>query len=267
MFIDINGKKIHYLREGRGEPFLLVHGWGGSIKSLYSLFSLASQHFDCIIIDLPGFGKSDPPDTNWGIKSYSDIVLYMIKKLDLKNLYYFGHSFGGGIGIYLAANNPTIFNNLILSGSAFQRSNIRSETAISFRKKPLQNIPFYSIWEAPAKKLAYRIFFRNSELYKFPQLESNFRKIITEDLTEYAGKVKTKTLILWGDQDTYTPVEQAYTLHKLIPNSKLKIFEKYRHNLPLKYPELVYKEIKKFIHLRHSELVTLSGASEKSSET
>ena len=97
------------------------------------------------------------------------------------------------------------------------------------------------------KRLLYRIFFPNSDSMKYPHLETNFRKIITQDLSHLLAKIKIPTLILWGSVDKDTPVPMAHELHEKIEGSTLKIFEGVTHGLPLKYPELVYKEMAKFI--------------------
>lgn len=247
MFIEIDGKKIHYLREGNGTPLLLVHGWGGSINSLKGIFDLAKKNFDTVIVDLPGFGKSDPPSANWGVEEYRSLIINMMKKLDLVNTVFFGHSFGGSLGIYIAATQPQIINKLILCNSAFRRDKRTSEPAVTINKNLLTKLPFYNIWKAPIKRLAYTFLFKNSDLYKFPHLKTNFKRIITQDLTPYISKIKPPTLILWGENDTYTPVEYAYQLHQAIANSRLKIYPGRRHNLPILYPDDVYRDITTFI--------------------
>lgn len=247
MYITIDTKKIHYLRKGKGLPILFVHGWGGSMKSLISVFEMAAKHFDAIIIDLPGFGKSDPPNTNWGIIEYSSVVNKLINKLNLGKIVYFGHSFGGSLGIYLSAQNPNIFSHLILANSSFRRPKNKNNPITFIKRNLIARLPFYSKWEAPVRYIFYKLFFRNSDLTKFPKLESNFRHIVTHDLTPILNNIRTKTLILWGSIDTYTPIRYAHELHEKIYRSKIKIFPDIGHNLPIKYPEIVYDEIKKFI--------------------
>jgi pimeloyl-ACP methyl ester carboxylesterase len=82
---------------------------------------------------------------------------------------------------------------------------------------------------------------------KFPQLETNFRKIITHDLTEDVKKIKNNTLIIWGEDDTYTPSHWAYELKKNIPNSDIHLFPNAGHNLPIKDPQAVWDVMKGFL--------------------
>lgn len=236
MYVRVAGKKIHYLDQGKGKVLVLVHGWGGSLKSLQGIFELAKKNFRVIAFDLPGFGKSEAPSKDWGVAEYALLVKEFIQKLGLKKINYFGHSFGGSLGIYLAAHYPGKIAKLILCAPSFKRE-----------KKTLGIAKFFRNLDPRLKKFVYKILFPNSELYKFSHLESNFRKIVSHDLTADSKTIKAETLILWGDRDTEAMAANAGILHHNIKNSKLKIFPGKKHNLPLKYPHLVFAEIQKFL--------------------
>jgi len=237
MKIDLNGRAVNYEIKGKGGTIILVHGWGGSSKSLEGLAQLLSAKYNTISVDLPGFGLSEKPDPDWGVGEYAQFLIDFICQLKLRPVIFFGHSFGGSLGIYLAANYPDYIKKLILSGPSYKR-NPPSTTKIS---RLFQFLPY------ALRKFIYKIFFPGSDLYKVPSLESNFRKIVTQDLTPFLQSIKTPTLILWGEDDIQTPVNKVKELHEKIVNSRLKIFPEIGHNLPLKYPELVYSAIKKFL--------------------
>jgi len=244
MFIKVLGKNINYQVKGNGKPLVLVHGWGGTIKSLDQLASLLSHNFKVIIFDLPGFGKSDLPDTNWGIKEFAEIVINIINKLKIEQVNYFGHSFGGSLGIYLASKNPSLINHLILCNSSYKRPLKKSSWSLGlfFNSLPLPKNIKHVI-----KKIIYRIFFPNSDLPNFPELESNYKKIMTQDLTPMLSGIKQPALILWGELDIQTPLNLANELKEKIKNSKLIVFPNAGHSLPNKYPQLVFDEVNKFL--------------------
>jgi len=75
MKLKITNKIINYEVNGKGEHFLLVHGWGGGSKSLESLGSLLAKKYKVIALDLPGFGKSDKPDPDWGVGEYAQFII------------------------------------------------------------------------------------------------------------------------------------------------------------------------------------------------
>ncbi len=237
MYIEVDGKKVYFKTRGRGAPLVFIHGWGGTIQSLDTLAKLASKKYKTIVFDLPGFGKSDNPEPTWGVVEYSDFVRALLKKLGYSKYSIFGHSFGGSIAIYIAENHPQVIDSLILSGVSFKREK---------KTSPLAKL-FKNIVPPSIKISLYRIFFPKSDLSKYPHLEPNFRKIVTQDLTQNAQNIKAKTLILWGENDTYTPVANAYLLHDLIKGSLLEIYPNRGHGLPLKYPEIVYKKLETFV--------------------
>ena len=225
---------INYEEKGQGEPIIFVHGWGGSINSFIQLANLIPNNYRVIKIDLPGFGKSDLPGHDWGVEEFGRCLVDFLKTLHIEKVIYFGHSFGGSLGIFLAAHYPKLITKLILCAPSYKREVRKSKGLLSRLPQTLRII-------------LYRIFFPHSDLWRFPRLESNFRKIVQQDMTAYLPKIKTKTLILWGKADRETPIEQADLLHKKISNSILKTFPDIGHNLPLQHPELVYQELKKFL--------------------
>lgn len=239
MTFSFAGKTISYDVIGKGSPLLLVHGWGGSGESLRHLAELLSTTHKTILVDLPGFGKSDTPPPEWGTKEYADVLARLLDALKIKKADYFGHSFGGSLGVYLSVNTNLI-DHLILCNSSYKR---RTDTS------PLVRLAKHLIPanNAPLKLLLYRIFFHGSDLARFPQLEQNFRRIMKDDLSPLLPDVKAKTLIIWGEHDNITPISLAHDLHKRINNSKLIVIPNARHGLPLRNPELLVESIEKFL--------------------
>ena len=247
MYIRIDNRKIHYKKIGKGTPLLMVHGWGGTLYNLLSLAEKASRKHTVYILDLPGFGKSDNPPPHWGIEGYAEIIVKFMKQLRLQRPHYFGHSFGGEIGIFIASRAPQAFDRLILSNSSYKRSHGRSWPARLFHMSRLKDVPFFSNLIPFFRNYYYRLLHKNSDMVKFPHLESNFRKIMLQDLTEQAKKIQNQTLLVWGEEDKDTPVLWAYELKKNIRNSYLHIFPEKNHNLPIRFPNEVWSVIEPFL--------------------
>ena len=247
MYLRIDNRKIHYKKLGSGKPILFVHGWGGNLYSLHKLATIAAKKYTSILIDLPGFGKSDNPPPHWGVEGYAENLAHFIKGLKLKNVTYFGHSFGGELGIYLASRRPGTIDKLILCNSSFKRGKKISRFARLLKTFPRNKIVFLKTLEPHLKHIYYRLFHKESDLIKYPHLESNFRKIITQNLTNETKKIRKKTLILWGEDDTLTPVVWGYELAHNIPNVTIKVIPQTTHNLPIMHATVVWSEIKAFL--------------------
>lgn len=240
MFETVAGHRIHFRENGEGIPIIFVHGWGGNIDSLTPLSRLFPAN-KTVLLDLPGFGQSANPAPSWGVPEYARLVAAFMKNRRLEGAIYFGHSFGGALGVYLAATEPSLFSKIILADASFRRT--PKETG----KGTLANFPQLKKMLLPVRRLAYRLLYPGSDALRHPHLEENFRLILTQDMTPYAGKIKIPALILWGEADKDTPVADAYLLHEKIAGSKLTVFPGMTHGLPLKNPAGVAREMEGFL--------------------
>jgi pimeloyl-ACP methyl ester carboxylesterase len=114
--IEIEGIKTNYKKSGKGKTIILLHGWGCDLHIFDNLHNLLEQHFTVYSVDLPGFGKTDQPQTAWTIEDYSGFVGKFIELNDIDSPILLGHSFGGRISIILGARIQ--LNKIVLIGSA-----------------------------------------------------------------------------------------------------------------------------------------------------
>lgn len=244
MTVSIQGRNVNYLTEGCGpKNVLLVHGWSGTINSLRPIHDLLKQTYTSTIIDLPGRGDSALPDPSWGCSEYATFLKDFMLARNIEHCLYVGHSFGGSLGICLAATYPHLIDQLVLCAPSYKRELGKSKQTASSIAIPTSLKPFIQ----PVRKLIYKLFYPSSDIFLVPQLEPNFRKIVTEDLTHLLPSIHQPTLIMWGDADTATPVAHSKLLHEQLSNSRLEIFKGYRHSFPLVVPEKVVANIKDFV--------------------
>ncbi|MBP1715415.1 MAG: alpha/beta hydrolase family protein, partial [Deltaproteobacteria bacterium] len=117
-FSELQGIRFRYKIAGTGDQVILLHGWGGSVKSLESVFQRLILFHEVFAIDLPGHGMSDLPPNPWGVFEYSEFLRNVMDKFNLIKPHFIAHSFGGRVAIHLAANFPQRVNKLILVNSA-----------------------------------------------------------------------------------------------------------------------------------------------------
>ncbi|PWU80047.1 MAG: hypothetical protein DLM72_14190 [Candidatus Nitrosopolaris wilkensis] len=111
-FLNIQGSKIHYVEEGRGEnPVLFLHGNPTSSylwRNIIPIVPSAASNNRCIALDLIGFGKSDKPNIDYNFHDHYKYVKEVIDGLHLsnnKNLIIVGHDWGGVLGFWYALNH------------------------------------------------------------------------------------------------------------------------------------------------------------------
>jgi len=250
--ILIDGLKINYKIAGEGPAILILHGWGGSSDSWISVQEiLAKEGFKVICPDFPGFGKSETPFEPWGVKEYSKFVLNLTKILELQKFFLLGHSFGGRVAIKFSVLYPEKIKSLILCNSAGIKQKWGFREKFIFRLSKLGNaiftFPPLKRFKNKFRNLFY-IFLRHKDYAKVEgTMRKIFKKVLTEDLLKDLPRIKTRTLIIWGEFDKLVPVKYAHTFKEKIENSKLEILLKIGHSPHLEVPEKLAKIIIQFL--------------------
>lgn len=214
---------------GEGAPILLLHGWGGGIKSMWPVAEwLGKQGFQTHTLDLPGFGVSDMPPQPWDVPRYADFVLAYLKTAGLEKTHLIGHSFGGRISIVLGAEYPERVNKLVLVDSAGVRPEPTTNMQIyTFTRKSilaLLRTPGLRRFETPVRHW-FRQKFGSPDYLNAGALEATFKLVINQDLVAYARRIKAPTLLVWGELDTETPLRDAKILEDAIPDAGLVVLE------------------------------------------
>lgn len=90
----VNGVKIHYVVGGKGEPLLLIHGFGQNWFMWNRLMPELSKNFIIIAPDLRGFGESSKPADGYDKKTMATDMHELIKKLGYTSINVAGHDIG-----------------------------------------------------------------------------------------------------------------------------------------------------------------------------
>ena len=80
----INDVNVNYIDYGNkeGTPIVLLHGWGQNIEMMKGIGDNFQTTNRIIIIDLPGFGKSEEPKYAWSLDEYVLLLEQFLNKLD-----------------------------------------------------------------------------------------------------------------------------------------------------------------------------------------
>ena len=227
--IEINGQILHYRESGPadGTPALLMHGWGCDRTTLASVAAVLDKKMRVISVDFPGHGLSPEPDGIWGVEEYTSLIEQFIKKLDLKNPMLLGHSFGGRVGILYASRHDDV-SKLVLVDAAGVKP-----------KRPLSYHIRVGSFKA-AKRIAPVLFGKkrgNAMIENWrrrkgsadyaaasPRMRAILSRVVNEDLRGVMPAIKASTLLIWGANDTATPVADAKVMERLIPDAGLVVF-------------------------------------------
>lgn len=215
-----------------GEPrqrLIWGHGWGQSSASLAPLAETLKPFASSTLIDFPGFGKSALPPVSWGTAEYADTVAQWLREQSWGEAVWVGHSFGGRVGIQLAARHPRLLSGMVLIASAGlprQRTFIQ-QVRFSFRKTFFKMAKRFLREGPPLERLRQRM---GSADYRLAgALRPVFNRVVSEDLTEIARQVQCPALLIYGQEDTETPPAMGQRLKGLIPGAELTILDGFGH--------------------------------------
>lgn len=245
MNIEIGGVTANYRMRGDGEKcLLLLHGWGVDSREFEKLMQEFSASYKVVAPDLPGFGTSGDPTGVWGVDEYAAWVVKFMDALEIDRAVFLGHSFGGRLAIRIASDPATAgrVERLILTGSAGLRHKRPLKGRIrGWMFRTLSKI-FPNLREKFARKFASRDYLAAS-----PLLRQCLIKVVTNDLAPRLPRIPHPTLLIWGKDDTETPVSDGYTMKSLIPDSRLEVLENAGHFAFLNNPDEFIRLMKEFL--------------------
>ena len=113
-FLEVDGGRLHYVDEGRGEPILMVHGQPTWSFMYRDLIRGLSPRYRCIAVDHIGFGFSDKPrDWAYTPERHAANLSALVESLDLEPLTLLVHDWGGPIGLGYAVGHRERLRRII----------------------------------------------------------------------------------------------------------------------------------------------------------
>lgn len=251
MYFPYKGIDLYYEKYGNGdETLVILPGWGDTRDSFTKLILTLQDYYTIYIVDYPGFSNTKFPPYDLTIYDYADMIHEWLESLELENPVLLGHSFGGRILITLTGYYQYSYEKIILMSSAgirpkkTIRSRIRSK-CYQFLKKIAKILP--KKWRSSFSKKIFN-YFSSLDYRVLPdKMKKTFQNVVSEDLKEYIEHIHSDTLIVWGEDDPSTPIQDAYYMNKMIQNSKLYILPNAGHFVYLERFQEVLEILVKFI--------------------
>lgn len=203
---------INYISKGKGEIILFLHGWGQNVKMMQPLIEELKDKYKCVILDLPGFGKSSFNNSK-NINEYVNHIRNFLEERDLLPSYIVGHSFGGKVAIEYYLRYKDTKKIAIIASPLLKP------------KRPLKY--YYKVYKYKLlKKInSKKIYNIGSIDYKncTDDMKKFFVSVVNTHYDKVLKDIKIPVLLLWGNKDEEVPLNKAKKINMLIENSELHI--------------------------------------------
>lgn len=256
---DIN---IEYYVEGDGPPLLMIHGFSSSANDWGEPFLKELRpHFRVVRFSNRGTGLSDKPDAEYSIRMMADEAAGLLKELDVPNAHVFGISMGAAIAQELALNHRELVRGLVLGCSTCggtHRVPAQPEAIALLALTPelTREDQIRRSWPAfltpgfiDREPDFLEEMLRTSLEHPTP-LHATSRQLVAamqHSSYERLPNIQSPTLIVHGDKDRVSPVQNGHILHDRIPNSTLQILPDVGHGFFWEKPKESGEAIVKFL--------------------
>jgi pimeloyl-ACP methyl ester carboxylesterase len=266
----VEGRAVNLVEIGSGPPLVFVHGLSGSWQNWLEQLPEFSRTHRCIAVDLPGFGASPMPAEKITISGYGRWLDALFAELDIEAAAVVGNSMGGFIAAETAIKFPHRIERLVLvSAAGLSIERMRSDVGLRFLEvtENLGQITmarFLSKADALVRRPRGRrvlLWFVAAHPDKIPpalakeQMEGANKPGFVpalDALTSYPirnrlSSIEAPTLILWGRKDILVPIKDAYEFDRLVPHSRLIVYDDTGHVPMIERPERFNADLQAFL--------------------
>ncbi len=244
-FVDAGGVRVHYHEAGAGPVLLCVHGgapgaygWGNFGANVPGL----AEHFRVLVVDLPGYGRSDKPEISGGRYAfYARVFADMLAALEIESAHVLGMATGGAAAMMLAIEHPQVVDDLVLVSSA---GGLPLFTPMPSEGQKLIQAYYGGDGPSRAKMRSYleMMMYDASSITEdlveeryLASVEPEFmtgapegrgaqNRPVTEQVWRDVDRVRARTLVVWGRDNRVQGYDNALFLLNRIPDVQVHVY-------------------------------------------
>lgn len=251
--VDVEGTQICLYEKGAGMPIILLHGMFGDFLDWEPVLEPLSKNYRVLALDLPGFGASAKPRTEYSAEFFVAILHTLLRQRRISEATLVGNSFGAQIAILFALRHPDLVARLVLVDSGGFRQYPEAEVAFTaerFNENAIAALTpeinaflFSPVFSKPSATSAYYIERQNAKLkrsdypaYAFAIAQS-IRLSMATYLLDRISELRCPVLLIWGEMDPVLPLSLAQQALTNLQNGELKIVPGCGHAPQLECPK------------------------------
>lgn len=245
-FLRLRDQLVHIEQAGSGEPVVLLHGFGASTYAWRKVMPGLAARFHVIAIDLNGFGYTQRPKDfeSYTREGQADLVLRVMDALGIDKAHLAGHSYGGGISIWLASRHPERLRSLVLvDSSAPTYANDRRSRLAGLR--PVASLALRALLRPGSVRRSLLSSVYDDSLVTPELVREYYDRLRVEGVLDaYVGltapvrktpetvrleEIDVPTLVVWGSNDQLISVHAGSKAARQLPRGELVVLERTGH--------------------------------------
>jgi (E)-2-((N-methylformamido)methylene)succinate hydrolase len=254
---DQNQNYYSFIDNNR-DPLVFIHGVGLDHKMWEPQINSLNNH-SIITYDLLGHGRTPYNKKEVTLNDFSNQLDGLLQFLKIDKIDLIGFSLGSLIALNFASKFQDRLKTLSLIGTTYRRNTEQRDLVIErFEQAKLNK---------PISKQAIKRWFTEEYLNNHPEIYDQFIKILTKDDEDHLNflkayklfayhqddinmikKIKTKTLVMTGSDDTGSTVEMSKSLSNDLINSSFTKINNGKHLCSIECADDVNMNLKNFIN-------------------
>jgi pimeloyl-ACP methyl ester carboxylesterase len=270
--LSVFGANIRYYELGnRAKPTLvLVHGVGSSAWGDWGeVMPMLARSHHVIALDQLGFGHSDKPVINYGIQTWVDVLGEFLRQLKVRDFTLMGESLGGWVSARYTAQalrgeavDPRFAlpkpRKLVLCNAAGDKESLQKVLAMSAKgpaplslsgEKFLLGMVFHDPRFSTPERLEQNMrgAMRKGDGQAVAAVLGNPRLTEEENIDGALGSITIPTLVVWGEHDSFFPLEVGRRITSGITGARLVVIPDVGHAPMIEKPAAFLEAVRDFI--------------------
>ena len=265
--IAVEGARVNLVDIGSGPAVVFVHGLGANWQCWLENIPHFAEANRVIALDLPGFGFSEMPAEAISINGYAGVVAAVLRELGVERASVVGNSMGGFVACEMAVSFPERVERIALVAAAvLWRERRRARPTVVFNRltsafgakaaaqwqlavhRPKLRVPALA-WAGVRhpRKIPVDLAYEIMQASGAPGWPDALRALYDYELRDRLPDIDVPTLIVWGAFDPLVPVQHAFELERLIPDSRVIVFPDTGHEPMFERPERFNRALDAFL--------------------
>ncbi|MGJ8655818.1 MAG: alpha/beta fold hydrolase [Akkermansiaceae bacterium] len=255
--VCVDSVNTSYLCAGSGYPVICLHGGGAGAVTWYPVIGSLAKCYQVIAPDIVGFGESDKPAAKYDRAYFVSWLKRFMHELEISRAHLVGLSQGGAVALQFTIDDPEMVDKLVLVNSG----GLGAKTPLL----PLLGM----IWMNTFPSVIANRFFSRYLLANPENRDPNHSSYSIDVLKRKGGKnvfrqgrgaavsaisesllssIETETLVIWGEEDRFFPVQCAVNAVAVLANATLCKIEGAGHLSIMDKPEIFNNTLMKFLN-------------------